>query len=472
MSTKCTLHRSRVAHFFCNECGSSLCEDCVSVRKTTGYSGTSTDYFCPACELPVRLEGLGNIMEPFWNRLGAIFLYPFQRTPVLLTLSLATLGIVFSGSFLVSLAVWIVMMKYAYAALLHTAQGSLRAPALTWSLVNENVFQVFKQYVVFGILGISGGFVFGVSVIGGFAFTALIIACLPAIIMILVATDSVFQAINPFLFLPIIKRIGWSYLLMYLFLVFLLFAPFALFSVLPVSLMHPMVAGFLYLFFSQIYVLISYHLMGYVLLQYHEEIGYAVDYEFFLKNQGTKRKRREKTPEEELKTAIALLVNAGKYREAIGRVRPAVLEDSPDPEVSEKFLHLLKLAGEQTKAENYAVRHFEILVKNDKKQGAASLFAEIRQTAAGPASAESVFKVASWYQERHEYKHALSAYAYFTKHHKIHALAPEVYFESAKLLHEHAGNSPKARQILQGIIKTFPDHVLVPQVTHYLQIVS
>ncbi|MBE0582725.1 MAG: hypothetical protein IH612_03070 [Desulfofustis sp.] len=472
MSVKCTLHRSRAAHFSCDQCGSSLCEDCVTVKKTSTYSGKSTDYFCPACELPVRLEGLGDAMEPFWNRLGAIFLYPFQRTPFLLTLALALLGAVFSGTFLISLLVWIVMTKYAYAALIHTAQGSLRAPAITWSLVNENVLQVFKQYVVFALLGLLGGFIFGWSVIAGFAFAALIIACLPAIIMILVATNSVFQAINPFLFLPIIKRIGWSYLLMYLFLFFLLMAPYALFSVLPVSLMHPMVAGFLYLFFSQIYVVISYHLMGYVLLQYHEEIGYSVDYEFFLENQGTKQKRREKTPEEELKTAIALLVNAGKYQEAIVRTRPAILEDSPDLEVSEKFLQLLKLAGEQQKAENYAVRHFEILVNNDKKEQATSLFSEIRQTAAGPASAESIVKVASWYQERNEYKNALSAYAYFTKHHKSHSLAPHVYFESAKLLHEHANNSTKARQILQGIIRTFPEHVLVPQVTHYLQIVQ
>jgi hypothetical protein len=200
MSVKCTLHRSQAAHFFCDQCGSSLCEDCVSVRKTSGYSGMSTDYFCPACEVPVRLEGLGDAMEPFWNRLGAIFLYPFQRTPFLLILALSMLGIVFVGTFLVNLLVWIVMTKYAYAALINTAQGSLRAPAITWSLVNENVLQVFKQYVVFAILGFLGGFIFGWSVIGGFAFTALIVACLPAIIMVLVATDSVFQAINPFLF--------------------------------------------------------------------------------------------------------------------------------------------------------------------------------------------------------------------------------------------------------------------------------
>lgn len=469
MSVNCTIHRSIAAHFQCDECGSSFCDDCVSLRETRGYSGIDRDYFCPACECPVRMVGLGNVMEPFWNKLTSIFLYPLQLTPLILTFVLSLLGALFPANIFISVAVWVIMMKYAYAALTDTAQGSLKAPKVSWELVNEDILQVFKQFIVFAILGVSGSFVFGISIIAGIGFLAVIVACIPSIIMVLVSTNSIFQAINPFLFIPIIKRIGWPYLLMYLFLFFLLSAPAALFAFLPVGNINPQVLGFLWLFFTQLYTLIGYHLMGYVLLQYHEEIGYSVDYEFFMQHSGGKGKRRVKKPEEELKIGLAVLMKTGKYKEAIQRVRPYILEDNPSLEWSEKFYQLLQMAGEKEKAANYSIKHFEVLVDNNKKKKATDFFSAASTSPAGPPSAESVFKAASWFEELNQPQKALAAYGYFTKHYKKHDLAPSVYFQLAKILHEEAGNSEKAKQILNGIIRTFPKHELTPGAAKYLK---
>jgi tetratricopeptide (TPR) repeat protein len=472
MSITCTLHRSEPAHFQCDECGSSLCDECISLRETSGFSGKNRDYFCPACELPARMIGLGNVLEPFWNRLGAIFLYPLQPAPLLLTLVLSIIGALFAGWGIVQLLVWIVMVKYAYASLIHTAQGSLRAPPVTWELINQNVLQVFKQFVVFAIIAACVGFVAPFSPIAAVVLIFVVAACLPAIIMILVASNSILQAVNPALFVPIIFRIGWAYLLMYLFLLFLLGAPAALFAVLPVELIHARVYFFLQLFLSQLYSIICYHLMGYVLLQYHEEIGYSVDYEYFAANRGGKKQLKVKTQEAELATGLALLIKAGKFQEAIARLRPAILEDNPDPELSEKFFQLLKMTGEKSKAEHYVIRHFEVMAANGKKQKAIELFDEVKRSTVGAPSGKSVYQVGIWLQERNEFKKALEVFAYFTKHHKKDALAPEVYFNVAKLLHEQADNSAKARQILQGILKTFPGHELAPQVREYLAVLA
>ncbi len=468
MSVNCTIHRSVAAHFQCDECGSSLCDDCVAVRESFSYGAKNKDYFCPACEVPVHMIGLGNVMEPFWNRLSSIFLYPLKPTPLILTFILSLFGAFFPGSLLIRLAVWVIMMKYAYAALTTTAQGALAAPKVTWELINQDVLQVFKQYVVFGIIGFIGSFIFGYSIIAGVLFAVVIVACIPSIIMVLVSTNSVLQAVNPFLFMPIIRRIGWPYLLMYLFLFFLFAAPAALFSFLPLDNMNLVVVGFASLFFSQIYTIVSYHLMGYVLLQYHEEIGYTVDYEFFMEHKGVNQKKRVKKPEDELKTGLAVLMKNGKYQEAAQRVRPFILVDNPDLELSEKFFQLLKMTGEHEKAANYSVKHFEVLVKNNKKKKATEFFAEVKESPAGPPPAECVAKVASWLEELREFKNALAAYAYFTKQYKKHPLTPDVYFKLAKLLHEQANNSGKAKQILQGIIKTWPQHKLVPEATQYL----
>ncbi len=152
MPINCTFHRSNSAHFQCHECGSAFCENCVSVRETRGLSGNNTEYFCPGCNIPAEMLSLGNIIEPFWHRLSSIFFFPFQPTPLILTAILATFGALFPTSLLVNLFVWVVMMKYAYAVLIQTGQGSLKAPKVTFELINQDVLQVFKQFLLFAIM--------------------------------------------------------------------------------------------------------------------------------------------------------------------------------------------------------------------------------------------------------------------------------------------------------------------------------
>jgi TolA-binding protein len=123
-------------------------------------------------------------------------------------------------------------------------------------------------------------------------------------------------------------------------------------------------------------------------------------------------------------------------------------------------------------ASRYAVRHLDLLVGNNKKQKALSVFAEIRSGEEEIKAAETVFAIGDWYQEQNEFKQAISTYVYFTKQFKSHQRLPEVYFKLAQLLHERANNSSKARQILQAIIKSYPKHDLIPQAKEYLAMVA
>jgi tetratricopeptide (TPR) repeat protein len=416
---------------------------------------------------------LGNVIEPFQNRLSAFFLYPFQLTPLLLTLALSLVGALFPSSILVSLFVWIVMMKYAYETLIVTGRGALEAPGLSWDLINSDVMQVFKQYVIFAIVIFCAVAAFQhTGMVGGFTFLTLIFLAIPAIIMLLVATNSVLHAINPIYFMGIIARIGWPYFLMYLFLFFLMAAPATLFSYLPPDILPLKVYIFLTLFLKQFYALISYHLMGYVLLQYHREIGYQVDYEFFMANRGSKKKRSNAKPEDELTIGLAVLVKCGKYNEAIERLLPYINEKKPSLELSEKFLQLLKMSGQRERYLKYSLRHLDCLVRENKKQKALSSYKDILAEGAGVPTAESLFQLGAWYRERNEFKKAIDVFVCFAKQYRQHALQPAVYFELAKLLHEHGNNSIKARQILSTIVKSHPEHTLAADVKKYLLAVS
>ena len=155
--------------------------------------------------------------------------------------------------------------------------------------------------------------------------------------MLLVATDSILRALNPVYFVGIIFRIGWPYFLQYLFLFFLLAGPAALFSYLSPEVLPYRLYIFLTLFFKQFYALISYSLMGYVLLQYHKEIGYKVDYEYFMGQKEQKRKKKKQTPEDDLNKALVVLIKQGKYEEAIQRLIPFVQIERPTLEHSKNF---------------------------------------------------------------------------------------------------------------------------------------
>ncbi|MGL1931849.1 MAG: B-box zinc finger protein [Desulfotalea sp.] len=469
MSIPCTFHRSAAAHFQCHECGSAFCENCITPRETRGYAGKDVDYFCPGCNIPAELIGLGNVIEPFWQRLTSIFLYPFQLTPLILTLLLAILGTIFSGSVLVSLFVWVVMMKYAYVALTTTAQGSLKAPVVSAELINKDVLQVFKQFVV--LLGIGIVVLFISAYTGSIGLVACIVfvaLALPAIIMILVASNSILQAINPITSFGIMTRIGWPYFLMYLFLVFLNGAPAVIFAYLP-NILPPSLTIFLQLFFQQMYAIITYHFMGYFLLQYHYELGYTVDYEFFMENRGGKQKRVKLTPKQVLMNGVAVLIKTAKYQEAIELMKPHIIGEDVDIELSEKFLQILKMAGENEKVAMYSIRHLEYLVLKEKKRKATVLFLEISKTGFERLlEAESVYKIGSWFEDRNNYKQAMATYGYFLKNYKKNEFQPVVYLSLAKLLNEQANNGKKAKQILMAIVKHYPSHPVAIQAKDYL----
>ena len=472
MTESCSFHRSRAAHFQCQDCGTCFCEQCVSVRETVEFSGKNRHYFCPACNLPVKMLSIGNMIDPFWRRLSAFFLYPLQPMPLILALVLACLGAVFPHSIMVRIAVWVVMVKYAFAALTTTGQGGLKAPAVTWDLINRDVMPVFKQYVLFAILGFGTIWIFmKIGPVGGLAFFFLVALALPMIIMLQIATDSILHALNPMLFIPIILRIGWPYFLMYLFVFFLYSGPAVLYSYLPADLLPDRLTSFMLMFFQQYYMLISYHLMGYVLLQYHEEIGYPVDYDFFMENRGGK-KRKPLSAEEGLRNDLAVLIKMGKYKEALDRLEPHIREAEVDPELSEKFLQLLKMAGEQDQAAAYALHHLDLLVKAKKKEKALAVFAEIQGTDGALPSPESTYAVATWYQERKDFTKAMSTYAYFLKQFRKHPSRPEAYFELARMLHERGRNTEKAKEILRAIVKHYPEHRMYAEASAYLASVS
>jgi hypothetical protein len=100
-------------------------------------------------------------------------------------------------------------------------------------------------------------------------------------LIILIINDNLGQALNPVMVVGLIFRIGWSYFLLLFFLLLLSGAPaalgYAIIQHLPETLQLFMITAA-----KNYYTLITYNMMGYVILQYHNRVDYPVELDTIL----------------------------------------------------------------------------------------------------------------------------------------------------------------------------------------------
>ncbi|HAU15125.1 MAG TPA: hypothetical protein DCS92_15510, partial [Gammaproteobacteria bacterium] len=94
--------------------------------------------------------------------------------------------------------------------------------------------------------------------------------------MILATEKTIAAAISPTSIAHLIRSVGWSYLLLYAFLFLLLGAESALFEVFAAEISAQFFVP-VFVAVTLYFLMVGYHLMGYVLFQYQAEIGYVAE---------------------------------------------------------------------------------------------------------------------------------------------------------------------------------------------------
>ncbi|MBR9987175.1 MAG: hypothetical protein KFF68_14835 [Desulfosarcina sp.] len=381
MKQYCKYHPTRPAHWHCDKCNTARCPECVEARDMGGHHQGEKLHMCPNCNLPVQWLGVENIIDPFWKRLPRFFLYPFCIRPLLLMLGLSAVAALLQGpgiiGLLALLAVWGVAFKYAYAILKSTAGGNLTVPELDAQTLYENFAPVAKQVCIYMAIFFMVGIMFTkLGMAGGIVFIILATVFLPAMIILLVTTESLVQAINPMLFFRLAVRIGWGYLLMVFFCSILGGAP-ALLSRHAIQYLPPMLHVFLFTLVKIYYTFISYHLMGYVILQYHQDIGYRVDFDDFM-DEGTQADQAmpaANDPANHLLNRVNQLIKDGNHEGAIAEIESETGgQKIVDPLLSAHYYTLLKITGAKDKIGNHGLNHLDMLVRENKNAQAVDVY--------------------------------------------------------------------------------------------------
>ncbi len=474
MKVFCGYHPIKPAMWECSNCNENYCSSCVVKRVINTYGKSQTYYYCPKCNDQVNKLSVGNIIEPFWTRLPKIFLYPFSLRTLILIIGIAIAGLIFSGpgllGGLIRVALWGILLKYSFAALKETANGKLVPPRITLETISDEFQVVFKQigifiiiFIVFGMIARSGGIILACLF---FLFAYL---SLPAMITVLVVSNSLLAACNPLIFVRMAWRIGWGYLLMYLFLVFLLSAP----AVVGHHITNIFPNGlhlFLFSLASSYYTIITYHLMGYVMLQYHEEIGWDVDFDEELSSE---ENAYEAGPENEIINRVDMFIKDGDIDEAISFIREESGEHITDLNLAERYYKLLKVKQLNSEMLEHGKTYLDLIAKGKDWDKLCEVYSECasKEETFTP-SPNTLFKIGGFLNERGNPKDAINVYSRFIKANPESPLIPKTYFLCANIFNEELNVPQKAIGILNGLIKRYPNSDIIPHAENYLKKVS
>jgi len=299
----------------------------------------------------------------------------------------------------------------------HTAEGHLKPPPVSVAFSGSGFSIVLLQFLVFVLMG---GLVASAGILGGpllmMLALAFVVLALPASIMVLAMERSVGAAVNPMNLAMLISRIGSPYFLLYGYLILLTLASGAAqdFAVnhFPFWVSQPL-AGFL----NSTFTLILFHMLGYLLFQYQEELGFASDLQDGMEQQDSQHRDRSTRFDAD----IDMNLKDGNYDRVQSMLKEALKRDRDNSQRLGQLHQLLTARNDVSELYRYHPRLLAWLADRNDGDSMAALLDTLQ-------TAEPQFRLDD----------------------------PELAVRCARALY-HRGQYKPALRLLQDFHKRFPD---------------
>ncbi len=413
--------------------------------------------------MAARMGQSRTVITPFWNRMPRFFLYPLTPPGLYVLFGLAVINAVLLDvtaagawyiSFVISIVTGLFSIKYGYDILERTAHGELTPPRLNREILLEGYELPFKQLAIFILLGL---FAFGLALITPRALAPLVmipyvvavLVLFPAIVMTLALERSVFAALNPAILFGIAFRVGWPYLAVLGLLVLLNGGSATVMSLFGRNLPVPAFV-FLNTFAQNLFWFAMMHLMGYLLYQYHDRLGFE-----------PLALAQEDDGWGEIMAPVEEALDSGDHALAAQRLQ-GMIRDYPDDalELRHRRHQILKLADDGDSLIDNAGHLLAGLIDANRLREATEVYIDI--TAVDPdlrPGREGDFEpLLNMLVQRGEYRRAVRMVNGFHKAFPDSELTPPLYFEIARLFSEQLDQPAKVRQIADYLSTAFPDH--------------
>ncbi len=467
----CKYHTDVPARWACNHCLINFCKNCI--QAVNGEAPV-----CPVCGKTATSLGAGNLIRPFWQRIHQFFLYPLQFPPLLFMLLLTVISVIFNKlpadkmpfGILIEIALFMLFIKYAYVVLEHTAQGYLQAQRIQGKMLTENLETPFKQlFIVFLFLI----FLSELAALDsepllyiGLFITALVF---PATVMVLAVEHRFFRAINPIRLLEVIHRIGGAYFIMCLYILLILVgamqAANLMVEYLPTSIYLP-VGNFIVMYF----ILVMFNMMGYVIYQYHERLGYSIEQEY----SGTGEYETWPHETEPALRELEILFHEGKLEEVRKRLI-TMIHSHPGNMVYRERLHRLMIkSGDLEGLRKYSAEYLVRLMLEDRLSEALRVFGDCYKLDKDFkfGNGRQRLQMAQLLNKNGQSRAALNLLTNLHVDMPGYDGVPDAYLFVAKIMCEIFNEDEKARQVLTFLQNKYPTHPRIAEVNEYMKIIS
>jgi hypothetical protein len=399
-------------------------------------------------------------ITPFWLRLGAITRYPLQGASLttLLVLAACRLVLYIPLGFVLNLLIWFATYKYAVAVLRRTANGRMDAPEVTIDDESAGRQQIGLQ-IVFVLMAAIGFLLLGP--IGGIVMAFALGLAMPGATMSLAMDGNFWQALNPLTWITIATRIGWPYVTAAVLCIVIGISQAnaqALVAFLP-----PVLNVFVFYFLAQYAVLVVFHLMGYLIYQYHEELGYQIEVQ-------TTRRTAADDPDQGLLDEAEQLVRDGHAQQAEQLLGSQLRRLGGSAALHGQYRKLLKLRGDKAALSEHDRDYLGVLMAQGQEKNALDLARDSLEhdSRFAVARPEHIAPLAKRAADMGQTQLALKLLADFhTRHPRHDDIAPNTLL-TARLMADKLGQDQAAQTLLTETRGAFHNHPLRPDMEAYL----
>ncbi len=405
-------------------------------------------------------------ITPFWHRLREISLYPGKpaaAATVVLLAFLRLLMFVPGVGWFLNLLIWVGVYKYAFEVLRDSANGRTEPPEGSLNVEEELGWGAVRLQAAFVVLNVLAVVLLPSPLAIGVAL--LLALGMPGAVMSYAMDENFWLALNPVTWLAIIARLGWPYFLaVSLILVINISAQNAQAFV---TMVMPLFIGIpLFYCIAHYAIIATFHLMGYLIYQYHDVLGYDPKEQLVLAHPGD--------ADHGVLEDAATLVREGETGVATDMLRGHIAERGGSEAVHQQYRKLLRLGNDNAALIRHGYDYLAMLLALDKDKTAVELVRECFELdpTFAPKESEWVTRLAAKAAQLGHTPVALRLLQGFAKRFPKSPDIPGNYLLAAKLLSERMGKDAEARALLTQIKAAFPKHELVPQIDTMLSMLD
>ncbi len=364
MNNQCQLHPTKKADYFCEPCNMAFCEKCSGEANR---HHRNADAACFICNSGMHSLSSSEKIAPFWTRLKAIYQYPVGVEAMITIVVLALASTVLGGLFVIIPAV--AMTLYSFACLRATASGEEQAPSVT------HCFEGSIGPVFYALISMAAGmslalFSFNSFGLGVGIIVSLVLAFLmPAAIIVIAIEERLLPALNLGMLLSIVRATGVSYFIMVLLLIVMMSSMGVLVSLFGSSNFAGL-SVFMASLIGNYYNIVIYHIMGYLVYQHHQELGYRVT------GKAGVKQSKQRSGSEMLMAQTDVLIKTGHYEAAREVAKRNLTNTSPVWQWA-KVVKLLCIAKPCKDLPRYFERYLSKLSEAGDSQAMADTYLEV-----------------------------------------------------------------------------------------------